>query len=120
VAKPAWQHDPHCLGRTVADVAAVAYDVPIYDQAWGGWLTVAGTSVAAPLIAGIYALAGNASTIPLGYSYRHPGALFNITHGNNSVSGPPSRACGSDYLCVARKGYNAPTGLGTPDGTGAF
>ena len=23
VAKPAWQHDPHCPGRTVADVSAV-------------------------------------------------------------------------------------------------
>jgi hypothetical protein len=28
--------------------------------------------------------------------------------------------CGYDYLCVAKKGYDAPTGLGTPDGTGAF
>ena len=29
-------------------------------------------------------------------------------------------ACGYGYLCVATKGYGAPTGLGTPDGTGAF
>jgi hypothetical protein len=29
-------------------------------------------------------------------------------------------ACGHDYLCQAKKGYDAPTGLGTPDGTGAF
>ena len=33
-------------------------------------------------------------------------------------------ACGDDYLCVylcvAKKGYEAPTGLGTPNGTGAF
>jgi hypothetical protein len=28
--------------------------------------------------------------------------------------------CGDSYLCVARKGYDAPTGLGTPDGIGAF
>jgi hypothetical protein len=28
--------------------------------------------------------------------------------------------CGYDYLCVAKPGYDAPTGLGTPDGTGAF
>jgi hypothetical protein len=24
--------------------------------------------------------------------------------------------CGGDYLCTAKKGYGAPTGLGTPDG----
>lgn len=29
-------------------------------------------------------------------------------------------ACGNDYLCVAKKGYDAPTGLGTPNGIGAF
>ena len=28
--------------------------------------------------------------------------------------------CGYDLLCVAKKGYDGPTGLGTPDGTGAF
>ena len=25
-----------------------------------------------------------------------------------------------DYLCVAKSGYDAPTGLGTPNGIGAF
>jgi len=29
VAKPAWQHDPHCPGRTVADVSAVAWNIPV-------------------------------------------------------------------------------------------
>ena len=61
VRKPAWQHSPHCPGRTVADTSAVAADIPIYNKAWGGWLTVAGTSVAAPLTSGIYGLAGNGS-----------------------------------------------------------
>jgi hypothetical protein len=28
--------------------------------------------------------------------------------------------CGADYLCTARKGYDAAAGLGIPDGTGAF
>jgi hypothetical protein len=28
--------------------------------------------------------------------------------------------CGNTYLCVAKPGYDAPTGLGTPDGSGAF
>jgi subtilase family serine protease len=120
VAKPAWQHDPHCQGRTVADVSAVAWNVPIYNKNFGGWITVAGTSVAAPLIAGIYGLAGNAAHLPLGYAYRHAGSLFDVTRGNNSIFVSPKEACGDDYLCVAKRGYDAPTGLGTPDGTGAF
>jgi len=120
VAKPAWQHDRNCPGRTVADVSAVAADVPVYNKDFGGWITVGGTSVAAPLIAGIYGLAGNATKIPLGYAYQHPHALFDITRGNNSVFVTARQACGLDYLCVAKRGYDAPTGLGTPDGTGAF
>jgi hypothetical protein len=120
VRKPSWQHDRHCAGRTVADVSAVAANVPIYNQAWGGWITVGGTSVATPLIAGIYGLAGNATAIPLGYAYSHRRDLFDVTRGNNAVVGSPARACGDDYLCVARRGYDAPTGLGTPDGLGAF
>jgi len=120
VRKPAWQHDPNCPGRTVADVSAVASDIPIYNKAYGGWITVEGTSVAAPLVAGIYGLAGNASVIPLGYAYSHRRSLFDITKGSNSLFYPSKLTCGNDYLCVARKGYDAPTGLGTPDGTGAF
>ncbi len=121
VAKPAWQHDPHCGMRTVGDVAAVAWNIPIYEKLQGGWLTVGGTSVSAPLIAGVYALAGNATTIPLGYVYSRAGSLFDITRGNNDwFNGAGGATCGFDYLCVAKKGYDAPTGMGTPDGTGAF
>lgn len=121
VAKPAWQHDPHCAMRTVGDVAAVAWDIPIYEKLQGGWLTVGGTSVSAPVIAGVYALAGNASTVPLGYAYAHAGSLFDITKGNNDwFNGAGGATCGYDYLCVAKKGYDAPTGMGTPDGTGGF
>ncbi len=120
VSKPAWQHDPNCPGRTVGDVSAVATNVPIYNKDYGGWVTVAGTSVSAPLIAGIYGLAGNASTIPLGYAYSHRRRLFDVTHGSNAWFVPSRLACGNDYLCVAKKGYDASTGLGSPDGIGAF
>lgn len=121
VPKPAWQHDPHCGMRTVADVSALAWNIAVDDQAQGGWLTVGGTSAAAPLIAGAYALAGNAATITPGYEYRHTRSLFDITAGNNDwLNGTSGATCGHDYLCVARKGYDAPTGLGTPDGVGAF
>jgi subtilase family serine protease len=120
VAKPAWQHDKHCPGRTVADVSAVAWNVPVYDSFYGGWITVGGTSISSPLIAGIYALAGNARIVRPGYVYAHPRSLFDITKGNNSAFVTSKQACGNDYLCVAKKGYDAPTGLGTPNGTGSF
>lgn len=121
IAKPSWQHDRACPGRTVADVAAIASNIPIYNKVWGGWVTVAGTSVSAPLVAGIYGLAGNAASIRPGYAYRHAAALFDVTRGNNAWFIPePKVVCGDSYLCVARQGYDAPTGLGTPDGTGAF
>ena len=84
VTKPAWQHDPHCPGRTVADTAAVASNVAIYEPAYGGWVRVGGTSVSAALIAGVYGLAGNGARLPPGYLYRHPRDLFDITAGNNA------------------------------------
>jgi hypothetical protein len=123
VGRPSWQRTVRhsaCPGRQVADVSAIAWNVPIYNKFWGGWITVGGTSIAAPLTAGIYGLAGNATTIPLGYAYAHRGDLFDIRRGNNSYFVPARQACGDDYLCVAKPGYDAPTGLGTPDGIGAF
>ncbi|MGO9079350.1 MAG: S8 family serine peptidase [Streptosporangiaceae bacterium] len=123
VPKPAWQKTVRnyaCPGRTVADVSAVAWNVPIWNKYWGGWITVGGTSVSAPLIAGVYGLAGNAASISPGYPYARRSALYDIRTGNNAWFSPPGPACGRSYLCVAKKGYDAPTGLGTPDGTGAF
>ena len=40
-------------------------------------------------------------------------ALFDVTSGSNG-------SCNSSYLCTAGLGYDGPTGLGTPNGTGAF
>lgn len=120
VSKPSWQHDADCSMRTVGDVSAVATNIPVYNKTYGGWVTVAGTSIAAPLIAGIYGVAGNGESVGTGRLYRHASSFFDITKGNNSFLAPASQACGDDYLCVAKAGYDAPTGLGTPDGTGAF
>ena len=121
VAKPARQHDQDCLLRTVSDVSAVAANIPIFNQDWGGWVSVEGTSASAPLIAGVYALAGNATKVGPGYPYRHAGSLFDVTSGNNDwFNNAGGASCGNDYLCVAKPGYDAPTGLGTPHGTGAF
>jgi hypothetical protein len=52
--------------------------------------------------------------------YARRGDLVDITRGSNSGFVSAQQACGGDHLCVAKQGYDAPTGLGTPDGTGAF
>jgi subtilase family serine protease len=118
VAKPSWQKDRLCAMRTVADVSAVAdpaTPVAVYDTfGYSGWVAVGGTSAAAPLIAGAFALAGNTTTINPGqYLYAHRSQLFDATAGSNGT-------CGGSYLCTAVKGYDGPTGNGTPNGIGAF
>jgi subtilase family serine protease len=113
VTKPGWQHDLGCPRRTIADVAADAdpyTGVAVYDR---GWMVFGGTSVSAPIIASVYALAGNAGTSFYGKdSYLQPAALFDVTSGTNG-------SC-MKYLCMARVGYDGPTGNGTPNGVAGF
>lgn len=115
-AKPAFQTDPLCANRTVSDVSADAdpnTGAAVYDsvryQGRRGWFKVGGTSLSAPLIAGMYALTGvpsgtQANSLP----YSNPSALHDVVSGSNG-------SCGN-YLCTAGTGYDGPTGLGTPNG----
>ena len=118
-AKPAWQTDTGCALRTDNDVAADAdpnTGVAIYDSYdQGGWLEVGGTSVASPIIASVFALAGPpaSGSYPSSYPYAHTSSLFDVTSGADG-------SCGGSYLCTAQAGYDGPTGWGTPDGTAAF
>ena len=118
-AKPAWQHDTGCANRTTNDVSAVANPntgVAVYDSyGQSGWLVVGGTSVATPIIASTYALAGSpeAGTYPSSYPYLHSTGLNDVTSGANGT-------CTPAYLCTAGPGYDGPTGLGTPAGVSAF
>jgi subtilase family serine protease len=116
IPKPSWQTDGGCAQRTVADVAAVAdpsTGVAVYDTyREGGWLVFGGTSVAAPIIASVYALAGNTAGYG-SYPYSYTGSLFDVTSGSNG-------SCGGSYLCTGGTGYDGPTGLGTPNGTSGF
>jgi subtilase family serine protease len=119
--KPSWQLDgATCPTRTVADVSAVAdpnTGVAVYDT-YGvrGWLVFGGTSVASPIIASTYALAGSFTSPLYGQlPYAHTGSLFDVTTGSNGKC-----AAVTAYLCTAQAGYDGPTGLGTPNGIGAF
>ncbi len=114
-AKPSWQSDGGCVNRTIADVSALAGSpgLAIYIT-YGtstGWEVFGGTSLAAPLIAGVYALAY--PDVPTSTTYATTSSLFDVTTGNNG-------SCGGSYLCTAFAGFDGPTGLGTPCGTAAF
>ena len=86
----------------------------IQGQCFKGWGTVGGTSASAPIIAAVYALAGNGASTTYGsYPYSHTSGLFDVTSGSNG-------SCGGIYLCTGKPGYDGPTGLGTPNGTSAF
>lgn len=118
--KPSWQMDSGCTTRMEVDVSAVAdvnTGVAVYDTYnASGWIVLGGTSAAAPIIASVFALAGGSvGPSPTAYLYSHPGQLWNITNGTNGpCPGVPQ------YFCYAGIGYNGPTGLGTPNGLGAF
>ncbi|MER6127254.1 S53 family peptidase [Streptomyces sp. NPDC001795] len=121
-AKPSWQTDTGCSGRTISDVAAVAdpaTGVSVYDSygVTAGWYTFGGTSASSPIIASVYALAGTPSSgsYPAKFPYTAAGtsALNDVTSGNNGT-------CSPTYLCTAQSGYDGPTGWGTPEGVAAF
>ncbi|MEW2249278.1 putative Ig domain-containing protein [Streptomyces sp. NPDC006975] len=117
--KPSWQTDTGCAKRMEADVSAVAdpaTGVAVYDTYGGsGWAVYGGTSASAPIVAGVYALAGTPGTsdYPAKYPYQHTGNLYDVTSGSNG-------SCSTSYFCTARTGYDGPTGWGTPNGTAAF
>ena len=117
ITKPTWQSDA-CARRTVADVSAIAdpnTGVAVYDsyayRGASGWLVFGGTSVAAPVIAGVYALGGAGSATA--QTLYTSNAFFDVTSGSNG-------SCGGSYLCTGVIGYDGPTGLGTPNGVSAF
>ncbi|MBU6271405.1 MAG: S53 family peptidase [Betaproteobacteria bacterium] len=88
------------------------------------WMSAGGTSIAAPQWAGLVAVAnalraqagkpavGSPHSVLYGQIGAVPGvyasAFADITAGSNGTCAP----------CIAKAGYDVPTGLGTPNGTG--
>ena len=109
-----------CAGRAMADVSAAADPntggLSVYaptSNTASSWSQYGGTSESSPIIASVYALAGGSYSNSTPYA--HPGNLFDITSGSNS-----RRKCPATQWCTARTGWDGPTGLGTPNGVGAF
>ena len=114
-------------GRSVADIGAIANPytgVNIYDSTpspsgyptgWGVW---GGTSLASPVVAAEFGLAGGAHGVeyPAQTLYAHIGDshdLYDVVSGHNGT-------CTGASSCQARAGYDGPTGVGSPVGLSAF
>lgn len=91
--------------RLAADVAAVAdpftgFDIYNTSDGGTGWATIGGTSLSAPLVAAMFALAGGAHGVayPARTLYRHLGtkALYDVTTGGDGFCGGEGAAqCGN-------------------------
>jgi Subtilase family len=110
------------------------------------WCTIGGTSLASPLIASVFALAGGAGGVeyPARTLYQNeklrPAALHDVnataTSGSNGKCSQPfdeedaltgctpeqeaQTSCSLQLVCLAHAGYDGPTGVGTPHGIEAF
>lgn len=124
VTKPSWQHDPDCTSRTISDISAVAFGVATYDSyGYGGWTVGSGTDLSAALNAGVFGLAGNASSQNAAEKFwtlskkKRNKELHYISIGNDG-------SCNGEYLCQAGTEqfgtYSGPAGWGTPNGIKAY
>jgi len=130
-ARPAYQNgvaDVVGRRRGIPDIsmdAACASAVAVFSSYFGApaWSTACGTSVAAPLFAGIVALADQQAGHPLGLinpalytmAARHDRGIVDIRQGSNSW---PFTSQGQAHLVkgfTARPGYDLVSGLGTVD-----
>ncbi len=135
-SKPAWQSGPGVPSDSVRDVPDIAFNAALHDAYYitlgGNSVAVAGTSCAAPSMAGIVALLnqyevtkGNQAKPGLGninpQIYRlaqsSPSVFHDVTSGSNVVScaqGSPDCSTGS-FGYQTRTGYDQATGLGSLD-----
>ncbi len=138
--------------RLAADVSAVSDPLTgfdIYDsynaiQGAPGWATFGGTSLASPIVAAAYGLAGGAQGVsyPALTLYGHLASANDVTAGGNGwCAGMGAPQCGNPNIsssivdcafaadgslapgnraCTALAGYDGPTGVGTPNGLSMF
>lgn len=98
-------------GRPVSDISALGDDqTGMMFYQGGTWWNGGGTSLATPIIASLFALAGNHMDPQVIYdnAAADPASFVDITSGSNG-------SCGN-VLCNAGAGWDGPTGIGTPAG----
>jgi kumamolisin len=125
---PAWQQNAAVpksvnadgrVGRGLPDVSGNADSVTGYKiRLYGRAYVVGGTSAVAPLWSGLTALLNQAAGKPLGLItpllYANPGVLRAVTSGTNAVPAVGGQVATPGY--EAGPGWDACTGLGSPDG----
>ena len=130
--------DPYTGVAVYDSVPYLAPGEPPRDSSPPGWTPLGGTSVASPIVASMFALAGGSHGVAYPaqtlYSHLGSGLLHDIAEGGNgkcegfygdgcsgSMVPLSPEDCGSGSLiCNASAGYDGPSGVGTPDGIGAF
>ena len=154
---PDWESVGCGVHRAVADISADAdpyTGVAIYDStpermggSTPGWITIGGTSLASPIIAATFALAGGAGKNAGGETVKYPAqtlyenlaaspqSLHDVELGSNGECSKPfneetgisgcselqeAASCSVKAICLAQKGYDGPSGVGTPNGIVAF
>jgi hypothetical protein len=135
---PAWQAAvPSIAGtcgthRAVSDVSAVAdpaTGVAVYDTyGYPGWYPgmIGGTSVAAPIVAGVYALGGHGAGTGVSGAAGLYAAANTATPANSAsaalfdVAGGANGTCAALLACTSATGWDGPTGLGSPSGIAGF
>jgi len=111
VPKPKWQHFPSCCAYRIGnDVSAVAKDVGVYDTyGYDGWLSVDGTSISTPFLAGVFGLAGNA-----------PMQLGGGTFWQKANQKDLYPASGASACSFSHETYNTCSGWVRPTASGRF
>ncbi len=111
VPKPKWQRfRSYCAYRIGNDVSAVAKDVAMYDTyGYNGWLSVNGTSISTPFLAGVFGLAGNA-----------PKQLGGRTFWEKAHQKYLYSASGGSACSYSHGPFNTCSGWGSPNGIRAF
>ena len=126
---PAWQRATpgyaaaDCHGKRLAvDIAAIAdplYGFDVLDHyGIGGWATIGGTSLAAPVVAAMFALAGGsggttypASSLYTNRTYR-PGSLYDVTLGGTGFCAGDATAACQQAASAITAGVTNPNALG--------
>lgn len=110
-----WMPKVGCKGRLMVDVSTDGdpdTGPAVYEN--GHWGVEGGTSASSPFVAGIYALGGNSANLKASQSlYADPNDFYDVTTGSDGN-------CSPAIFCKAGVGYDAASGMGTPNGIGAF